>query len=524
MDLIVTDPSGKPIACHDAYTLDLAYGSDENDFELALPPNATRLGTGSLIWMDGTGIGGIVDQTVDSVTGGVGTITYKGRDWHGILDSRILEPDAGMDYLTISGPIPTVITSLITRAGLGSLFSADHDTSPDVTVKNWQVDRYCTLYEGLSKLLRANGLKLTFHASDAGVAIAAPPIETYGDVDSDLLDFTSTSDGRPVNHLICLGKGELKDRIVVHWYADADGKISHTKTLTGTAERTAVYEYSNAQKTELEIKGKEKLQDLQQLSTVSVDIHDGFDADVGDIVTGRDNSTGLTVTAEITKKTVKASKGVTTITVEAGNTGSGSMSSTAETSNTGGGATGTGIAYTAGQGIRITGTTISADVTQTDLQAIQKTATDAATLASNYSNEIGKAQQTANQSQQTVQTLQTTIDTIQTNIDTLRSQAITGDERSKLAGIEENANAYTLPVASASTIGGVKVDDATVKVRADGTLYAVPQSGAAGSFLAAHPVDSLYWTTATSDPAAVYGGTWKELDTMLGGHVWQRLS
>jgi hypothetical protein len=32
-----------------------------------------------------------------------------------------------------------------------------------------------------------------------------------------------------VNHLICLGSGELQNRIVVHLYVDADGNISQTQ-------------------------------------------------------------------------------------------------------------------------------------------------------------------------------------------------------------------------------------------------------------------------------------------------------
>lgn len=34
MDLIVTDATGKPVASHASYTLDLAFGSGENDFDL----------------------------------------------------------------------------------------------------------------------------------------------------------------------------------------------------------------------------------------------------------------------------------------------------------------------------------------------------------------------------------------------------------------------------------------------------------------------------------------------------------
>ena len=32
----------------------------------------------------------------------------------------------------------------------------------------------------------------------------------------------------------------------------------------------------------------------------------------------------------------------------------------------------------------------------------------------------------------------------------------------------------------------------------------------------------LYWTTATTNPGTTYGGTWKECNTILPGHIYQR--
>lgn len=54
----------------------------------------------------------------------------------------------------------------------------------------------------------------------------------------------------------------------------------------------------------------------------------------------------------------------------------------------------------------------------------------------------------------------------------------TNADKSKLAGIEANANNYSLPKATTSTLGGVKVDGTTVTVSADGTISA---SGGGGS-------------------------------------------
>lgn len=360
MDLIVTDATGKPVASHASYTLDLAFGSGENDFDLQVEDAALK--AGSRIMIDGTEYGGIIDDTDVDVDGGLSTVTWHGRDWHGVLASKIIEPDRNNDYLTLSGTIPVIMRTLVSRAGLQGLFtvteeSADHKTT-------CQFDRYVDLYSGLVKMLRASGLKLRLRNDGDKVAMSAMPVRTIGDsIDSDLIDFAAKQAAHPINHLICLGKGELKDRTVIHWYADANGTFSHTQTLKGLDERTATYELSNAEADELEDKGRQKFQELRNTSTIDVDIPDGIDADVGDLVTGRDNNTGLVVTAEISKKIVKVSGGVLTVTYESGGASAGGNSGE---SSIGDG----GHAYYAGAGLKLDNWTFSADVTRQDISAL----------------------------------------------------------------------------------------------------------------------------------------------------------
>ena len=68
-----------------------------------------------------------------------------------------------------------------------------------------------------------------------------------------------------------------------------------------------------------------------------------------------------------------------------------------------------------------------------------------------------------------------------------------------------------LPVATATTLGGVKVGSG-LTVDADGTL-------SADSALAAYPVGSIFQTVSTTSPAALFGGTWEEIasDRVLMG-------
>lgn len=541
MDLIVTDTNGIPTGSYASWTLDLAYGSCENDFDLRCP---ARLQPGCRWWVDGTGWGGIVDDVRTSVTGGEGELTYHGRDWHGLLASKILEPDKGRDYLTMSGTIGTLLRTVISRIGLQDIITVTEGTSKTA---RWQFDRYCDAWSGLLKMLRASGLRLRITAAQNGVTVDAPPITAAGDlIDSDLIDFDATLASHPVNHLICLGKGELKDRIVVHWYADHKGALSHTQTIKGADERTSVYELSNADAAELETKGKTKLQELRDTGSIDVDITDGIDLDVGDTVTGRDNTTGLQVTAEITKKIVKISDGIPTVTYEA------TTASTETTGETGGGgsSSGDGHAYYAGSGLTLSNWTFSADVTAADLETVRKTATEANKAASDASAEIGGARDLAKQAGVKADTATTTAQnalaaararvlditasapvtvtrTDETASITVAQATSSADglmaaaDKKKLDGIQSGANRYALPVASTATLGGVKPDGKTITIGPDGTITA-QSSATAASFLAAHPIGSLYWCVA-GDPND-HGGTWKEIHTIIGGHVWQRLA
>lgn len=61
----------------------------------------------------------------------------------------------------------------------------------------------------------------------------------------------------------------------------------------------------------------------------------------------------------------------------------------------------------------------------------------------------------------------------------------------------------TLPIATATTLGGVKVGSG-LTVDADGKL-------SADSALAAYPVGSIYQSSKATSPAALFGGSWEEI-------------
>lgn len=92
MDLIYTAPGGEELGVLPAPSLDLAFGSDENDFELTIKRERHCMGNGSLFYVEHTEYGGIVDGI--SIDTAAETVTYKGRSWHGVLAKKVIVPSA----------------------------------------------------------------------------------------------------------------------------------------------------------------------------------------------------------------------------------------------------------------------------------------------------------------------------------------------------------------------------------------------------------------------------------------------
>lgn len=521
VDLIVTDAARRPVRALRSYNLDLAFGSGENDFKLS---NVSPVpAAGSLIYMDGTEYGGIVDKL--NSDGSVG-----GRSWHGMLAAKVIAPDPGSDYLLAQGDASTMLGMLFRRLGLNSIFAADPIAAGSVS--GYQFDRYTDAYTGIRKMLAAGGLKLHLAWRDGLLHASALPVATAGDMlDSDLIDFDGTRDYRPVNHLIGLGEGELRNRAVCHWYADDKGGVSQTQTMFGLDEVTATYDYSNSKADELREETRKKLVELQGQGTIDVKLHQGDASfDIGDLVTGRDNILGKTVTAVVTKKIVKSDGDTMSVSYEIGQPSKSEtrLSGSSESSPGGG-------SYTAGHGITLSAGRISADVDSKDLAAVSKTATDAATTASGYSAQIGKAQQDAANALRTasnkvgavkgvapVSAIETD-GTVTVKVDeaTPSSPGLLGAaDKAKLDGIASNANRYRLQRATTARLGGVRPDGQTITVDEQGiiTSHATVDPAADPVW----PIGYLVSNTTGRDPSLDFGGTWAPRPS-LGAFTYERI-
>ncbi len=316
--LIVANADGEDMFGLDDYTLDLAYGSGENDFELTF--EGERLEGGERIYIDGTGYGGIVDSVEYDTAKGV-TI-YRGRSWQGILNSKIIEPPPSNPYayFSTSTGLAFELKQLL-RIPTGNFFTYPKrawDRDSDLKFRE-KFPRYCKAYDGLIGILNQRDLKLCFKATHGRVEMWIERAKTITSVDSDLMDFKIEKYTNKPNHLICLGKGELEDRTVIHLYVNSRGDIREVGSNHTVNGITEVYDYSNAEdEEELRRGGIERLKELTGIDKVEVDLKKNGDWEVGDIVEATDQETGIKVRQKITKKIVKVKNGEIAISYEIG--------------------------------------------------------------------------------------------------------------------------------------------------------------------------------------------------------------
>lgn len=254
---------------------------------------------GNMVYVPDTEFGGIIGKVLTSTT--LDYVELKGYTWRGKLAYKVISPPSGSDYKTVSGELNAVLKELIEPEFGGFYVVSEEDTG--VSVSNYQFDRYCTLLDGITKMLKSKDCRLEIqHKRARGnpgyVLLRAVPIVDYSDqieLSKDCgLNYTMEDSRDGVNHLIVTGKGELQDRNVFHLYVGADGSIQKTQYYTGLDEIAQVYENTSTETDSLEEQAAEKLQDVMSKKTFSMDIEKlGIDVGIGDIVGGRDYLTGM---------------------------------------------------------------------------------------------------------------------------------------------------------------------------------------------------------------------------------------
>lgn len=300
--VIVANSAGEELRVLKYNEFDFEVSDEVSDFAIKILIHEwEELPDNAMLYKPYTEYGGIYKRTeIDTKQG---YISVGGLTWRGLLMSKIIEPETGADYAVDEGDLNTVISNRVENAFDGLMTGA----LPCGVEVSYRYNRYVTLYAGLSALCKKYGYKLriTYNPAIKRAVVDAVPIVDYSNEiefsDDMRANYYVNSDGTGVNHLICLGNGKLKNRVVVHLYADADGNISQEQTFFGRDEVAEVYDYAGADETQLIQSGTEQLKTLQSVNQFSIDV-EGEDYEIGDIVGGKDYVSGLTMTAPITGK------------------------------------------------------------------------------------------------------------------------------------------------------------------------------------------------------------------------------
>lgn len=313
MDLIYTDANRVDLGVIPAYAFDLSFGASENDFAITVGKGEAAIEPLSLAYIEGTEYGGMVDGMKTSTNSE--SITYTGRTWHGILNSKVLLPDMRETHLIVSGDANTVLAMLVSRMGLSGLFEAD-ETDSGVIISGYQFPRFCKGYDGIRAMLAKHGakLKIEWSADTKKVRLSAVPVVDYSadPVDGDMATLTVERHEAKVNHLICLGRGELTEREVLHLYADQNGEITEAQFYTGVDEVVDIYENTTVESSEeLRSGGVARFEELRNIDKAEMDLVETDTPlyDIGDIVGATDIETGISISAPVTQKIVKIENG-----------------------------------------------------------------------------------------------------------------------------------------------------------------------------------------------------------------------
>lgn len=310
-DIIVANPDGTEVRVMLFDMYDFEVGDEENSFLITSPrAEWERVEENSRIYIPGTEYGGLYKRLESDTKNN--SVAVGGLTWRGMMQRKIISPASGADYATDSGELNQIIGARVSAAFPG-LFSGSSE-STGVTV-NYQYARYCTLYDGIKAMLKSVGyrMQIEYDLELKKVVVSAAPIVDYSreiEYSSDMnADYTMIINRTGINHLVCLGQGELRNRIVEHLYVDARGNISQRQTFFDEDEIAEVYDYAGASREDLIQSGIDQLVKEINLNEFRIEIESEREVQIGDIVGSRDYVTGHTVSAPITSKLVKFEDG-----------------------------------------------------------------------------------------------------------------------------------------------------------------------------------------------------------------------
>lgn len=319
MDLTLKTSDGTDVMVLSPESADFEWGGDRNDFELVFEDSAAQpaFERWGYVYAEGTEYGGMLTE----VKSEDGLVRWRGPTWTGMLARKVLVPDAGQDHLTVSGESNAVLRQLVARMGLGDALAGSTEDSR-IQVRGFQFELYCDGYSGIRAMLASAGAKLRVRHDGERAVLSALPVRDWSrdeEFDSDLVDVLVDDDAQFVNHLVARGQDEKQNRVSAELYLDERGNVSETQTYRGVREHSEYYDYTSADRAKLVEDGTKRLKGYyakaQSVSVTLSALDDRFD--IGDVVGGTDQRTGISATATVAKKVLTVDRyGTATVSYE----------------------------------------------------------------------------------------------------------------------------------------------------------------------------------------------------------------
>lgn len=311
--LVYTDQERNDIGYFNSFSLDLENGK-ENDFELTLPLSEfSKLRPDCFIYCENNPqYGGRVDSYNPVAASDV--VKFRGKTWRGILEQKIILSNVRYSENTALSKITQAIIEL---TSFSDSFVVIENSATIGTAGT--IGLYETPLNTLETLFASIGCRPSFVYDPLlkKIKIGAEAIVDYSvqEFGTDKVNLDININSKPINHVVAVtNSGAVKHRYLLY-----DGTQSATvQEIKGSAEIMHYMTVSATDEAEIQNAMAEVIDNSVAAATSCAVTLTSFSADIGDIVGGRDKTTGVFSAAKVVSKILKMDKFTSVVNLETG--------------------------------------------------------------------------------------------------------------------------------------------------------------------------------------------------------------